>query len=61
LVFSRTGELLGIMANNTYCMVIRKFKSDATFQLGQSMRAQYLPDTLARFSVSIQQLPMELQ
>jgi hypothetical protein len=61
LVFSRTGELLGIMANDTYCMVIRKFRSDATFQLGKSMRAQYLPDTLARFSVSIQQLPMELQ
>jgi hypothetical protein len=61
LVFSRTGELLGIMANDTYCMVIRKFDSSATFQLGQSMRSQYLPDTLARFYVSIQRLPPELQ
>jgi chemotaxis protein histidine kinase CheA len=61
LVFSRTGELLGIMANDTYCMVIRKFDSTATFQLGQSMRAQNLADTLSRFYVSIQNLPSELQ
>jgi hypothetical protein len=61
LVFSRTGELLGIMANDTYCMVIRKFESTATFQLDQSMRAQNLADTLSRFYVSIQSLPPELQ
>ncbi|HWD92955.1 MAG TPA: hypothetical protein VG938_11480 [Verrucomicrobiae bacterium] len=61
LVFSRTGELLGIMANDTYCLVIRKYDSNATFQLGQSMRSQYLADTLSRFYVSIQRLPPELQ
>jgi len=61
LVFSRTGELLGIMANDTYCMVIRKYDTNATFQLGQSMRSQYLADTLSRFYVSIQRLPLELQ
>ncbi len=61
LVFSRTGELLGIMANNSYCMVVRNFDSQATFQLGQSMRTQYLADTLSRFYVVIQRLPLELQ
>jgi hypothetical protein len=61
LVFSRTGELLGIMANDTYCLVIRNFKSTSTFQLTQSLRAQYLPDTLAHYYVSIQSLPSELQ
>jgi predicted nucleic acid-binding Zn-ribbon protein len=61
LVFSRTGELLGIMANDTYCMVIRKFDSTATFQLGQSMRAQNLADTLSHFYVSLQGMPPELQ
>jgi hypothetical protein len=61
LVFSRTGELLGIMANDTYCMVVRNFDSQATFQLSQSMRAQYLADTLSRFYVAIQRLPLELQ
>ena len=61
LVFSRTGELLGIMANDTYCMVVRNFDTQATFQLNQNMRAQYLADTLSRFYVSIQRLPLELQ
>ncbi|HEX4264291.1 MAG TPA: hypothetical protein VH597_08125 [Verrucomicrobiae bacterium] len=61
LVFSRTGELLGIMANDTYCMVIRKYDTNATFQLGQGMRSQYLADTLARYYVSLQRLPLELQ
>ena len=33
LVFSRTGELLGVMANSTYCMVLRNFqRAAATFQ-----------------------------
>jgi hypothetical protein len=61
LVFSRTGELLGIMANNTYCMVIRKFDSAASFQLGQNMRGQALAETLSRFYVSLSRLPGELQ
>ncbi|HLP78479.1 MAG TPA: hypothetical protein VK327_16365, partial [Candidatus Paceibacterota bacterium] len=30
LVFSRTGELLGIMVNSTYCMMIRNFEPGAT-------------------------------
>lgn len=61
LVFSRTGELLGIMANNSYCMVIRKYDSSATFDLGKDMHAQYLPDTLTQFYVAVQRLPAELQ
>jgi hypothetical protein len=61
LVFSRTGELLGIMANDTYCLVIRNFNTTSTFQLSQSLHGQYLADTLAHYYVSIQKLPAELQ
>ncbi len=61
LVFSRTGELLGIMANDTYCLVIRKFAATSTFRLDQSLRAQNLADTLAYYYVSIGKLPPELQ
>jgi hypothetical protein len=61
LVFSRTGELLGIMANDTFCMVIRKFDAAATFDLSKNMHSQYLADTLSHFYVSIGNLPMELQ
>jgi X-X-X-Leu-X-X-Gly heptad repeat protein len=61
LVFSRTGELLGIMANNTYCMVVHKFDPAATFQLGQNMRGQFLADTLSRNYVAVTHMPGELQ
>jgi len=61
LVFSRTGELLGIMANDTYCLVIRKFNTTSTFQLNKSLRAQNLTDTLAYYYASITKLPGELQ
>jgi len=61
LVFSRTGELLGIMANDTYCLVIRQFNTTSTFQLNKSLRAQNLSDTLAYYYASITKLPGELQ
>ncbi len=61
LVFSRTGELLGIMANDTYCLVIRKFDTTSTFQLTRSLRSQNLSDTLAYYYASITKLPGELQ
>jgi len=61
LVFSRTGELLGIMANNSYCLVLRTFGSTSTFQLDQSMRSQDLADTLAHYYVAIGKMPPELQ
>ena len=41
LVFSRNGELLGIMANSTYCMMLRSFDAGATFQLGQDVHQQH--------------------
>ena len=34
LVFSRTGELLGVMANSTYCVMIKNFNPTATLQFG---------------------------
>jgi len=61
LVFSRMGEILGIMANDTYCLVIRKFDTTSTFHLNQSLRAQHLSDTLAYYYASINRLPGELQ
>ena len=48
LVFSRNGELLGIMANNTYCLVLHDFTAVATFQFGPDVRAQHTGETLSR-------------
>ena len=57
LVFSRTGELLGVMANNTYCMMIKNFNPTATFQFAQDVRNQQTGETLARLYSLIARLP----
>jgi hypothetical protein len=61
LVLSKTGQLLGIMANSTYCMMIRNFDPAATFQFGQDMRQQHTGGTLAALYAQIAQLPSKLQ
>ena len=47
LVFSRTGGLLGMMANNTYCLRIQDFETVATLKLGQQAPDQHTGDTLS--------------
>jgi hypothetical protein len=60
-VFSKTGDLLGIMANNTYCLRIQKFVPSATFQFGPDIRNQRTGDTLASLYNVVQQMPFKLQ
>jgi hypothetical protein len=61
LVFSKNGELLGIMANNNYCLMLRNFQIAATFQLQQDMRLQNTGRTLAQLYGIVQGLPSRLQ
>jgi len=61
LVFSRTGQLLGIMANSTYCMMIRNFDPAATFQFGQDVRQQHTGGTLSALYAQVSQMPSKLQ
>jgi hypothetical protein len=61
LVFSRTGELLGVMANNTYCVMIKDFNPAATFQFAQDMSSQQTGERLARLYSLIAGLPYKLQ
>jgi len=61
LVFSRNGELLGIMANSTYCMMLRSFDAGATFQLGQDVHQQHTGGTLSLLYSQVTQLPFKLQ
>jgi hypothetical protein len=60
LVFSRTGELLGVMANSTYCMMIKNFNPTATLQFAQDVRNQQPGETLARLHSLIARLPSKL-
>jgi hypothetical protein len=61
LVFSKTGELLGIMANNTYCLMIKNFYAAGTFHFGQDIRSQHTGDTLSRLYMRVFNMPVKLQ
>jgi regulator of replication initiation timing len=61
LVFSKTGQLLGVMANSTYCLMIRDFETAATFQFGGDVRAQRTGQTLSQLHTQLIQLPFKLQ
>lgn len=61
LVFSRTGQLLGIMANSTYCLMIKNFDPAATLQFGQDMRQQHTGGTLSALYAQVSQMPAKLQ
>jgi hypothetical protein len=61
LVFSKTGEFLGIMANNTYCLMIKNFYPAGTFHFGEDIRYEHTGDTLSRLYLKIFNLPLRLQ
>jgi membrane protein involved in colicin uptake len=61
LVFSKTGELLGIMANNTYCFVARDFHPGATIRFGSDVRAQRTGELLSSLYAQVFQMPAKLQ
>jgi hypothetical protein len=61
LVFSKSGDLLGIMANSTYCFMLHSFDTAATFQFGQDIRAQHTGDALSRLYSYVFQMPFKLQ
>lgn len=61
LVLSKTGELLGVMANNTYCLLLKNFDATATFDFGPDVRAQNTGDTLSALYSVVQQMPSKLQ
>jgi hypothetical protein len=61
LVFSKTGEFLGVMANNTYCLMIKSFYSAGTFHFGQDIRSQHTGETLSRLYMRVFDMPVKLQ
>jgi hypothetical protein len=61
LVFSRVGDLLGIMVNNTYCLTLRNFPAAATLPGDENLRARHTGQTLARFYDDIFALPLDLR
>jgi hypothetical protein len=61
LVFSKTGELLGIMANGTYCLVARNFEPGATIRFGNDIRAEHTGQILSGLYAQVFNMPQKLQ
>jgi hypothetical protein len=61
LVLSKTGELLGIMANNDYCVILNDFKPLRTLRTGENVKEQHTGDMFEQLVNRIHALPLKLQ
>ncbi len=61
LVLSKTGDLLGVMANSTYCVMLQNFNSAGTLQLGEDLRNQRPGAMLSRLDAMLTFKPLRLQ
>jgi X-X-X-Leu-X-X-Gly heptad repeat protein len=61
LMFSKQGDLIGIMINNDYCAVLGDFRALQTFQLGEDVTQPRTGPIFAALANRIQQLPSKLQ
>jgi hypothetical protein len=61
LVFSRTGDLLGIMVNNTYCLTIHNFAAAATIPFNEDLHNRHTGGLLSQLYNDIVSLPLQLQ
>jgi hypothetical protein len=60
LVFSRNGDLLGVMANSSYCMMIHNFEAGPTIRFGD-VRSQHTGQMLSQLSSEVLGMPFKLQ
>lgn len=61
LVFSKTGELLGIMVNDNYCVVLKNFTPMATITTGADIRTQNTANVLEQLTARVRAMPFKLQ
>jgi predicted nucleic acid-binding Zn-ribbon protein len=61
LVFSKTGELLGIMINREYCALIDTFLPAGRLPFGEDVRAERSSETLNAMRARVSRLPRALQ
>jgi hypothetical protein len=60
LVFSRNGDLLGIMVNDTHCLALQHFDAATTFQFNADLHKQ-TADTLSELGDEVGAMPAQLQ
>jgi len=61
LVFSKTGELLGIMVNNDYCVLVSNFLPSRTILTGDDIKSQMTGDILNAMAARYKALPLRLE
>jgi X-X-X-Leu-X-X-Gly heptad repeat protein len=61
LVFSKTGEFLGLMVNNDYCAVVKDFGAFKTITPGPDIKEQATGATLNAIVARVRSLPLQLQ
>lgn len=61
LVFSKTGELLGVMANKEYCVMLDDLKASRTIRTGDSILSQQPAQLLSQMYNRVLSLPFRLQ
>lgn len=61
LVFSKTGELLGIMVNNDYCAVVNNFLPARTIKTGDDLKDEPTGPILDSLVTRYRALPLKLQ
>ena len=61
LVFSKTGELLGIMANNKYCAVFRNITIARKLKFGIEVSQAETTQVLGQLRSQFQRLPFQIQ
>jgi X-X-X-Leu-X-X-Gly heptad repeat protein len=61
LVYSKTGELLGIMVNNDYCAVLKTITPAKTIRTGTDVRSQATGAMFEDMIARVRSLPIKLQ
>ena len=61
LVFSQSGELLGLMVNSDYCVLVKDFSASETFHTGADTAGQQTSSALDSFYSRIMAMSLDLQ
>jgi hypothetical protein len=61
LVFSKTGELLGLMVDNRYCALINNLLNEESLSLGESFDRDEFKNIVSSLRYRYEQLPEELR
>ena len=61
LMFSKQGDLIGIMVNNGYCAVLTNFRAAQTLKAGEGVTQPKTGPAFSDLAARLQRLPMKLQ